>query len=180
MKRFFSVGSLLAAALLAGGIGSADAQAKLGYVNSQKLMAEAPGAAAAQQAFEREIAGYRTQVEALGKELERLQGDFEKQQSTLSEAVRKQRQQEFQQKFTQAQDSVQKLEQKAAQRQQQLGATLQPIMNRVKEAIEAVRKEGGFAMIFDAVNSGMVAADPTLEITDRVLARLRAAGTGSK
>lgn len=176
MKRFFSLGGILALALLVVGAGFAEAQTpKLGYIHSQRLVAEAPGAAAAREAFERDMAGYRAQVEALGQELEKLEADYQAQQATLSEAARQQRQQQFQQKFVTAQDSVAKLEQKAQERQAQFGETMKPIMERIDQAIEAVRREGEFAIIFDAGSSGMVAADPSLDVTDRVIARLKAA-----
>lgn len=181
MKRSFSLGGLLALALLVVGAGSADAQtSNLGYVYSQRLVQEAPGAAAAREAFERDMAGFRTQVEALGQELEKMEADYQAQQATLSEAARQQRQQQFQQKFVTAQDSVAKLEQKAQERQAQFSETMRPIMERIDQAIEAVRREGNFAIIFDAGSSGMVAADPALDITNRVLARLTAAPGGGE
>ncbi len=182
MKRFFSVGGLLTLALLAAGTGSAEAQGpKIGYVNTQELVAKAPGAAQAQQSFNQDMNAYRAQVQALGEELEKLQTDYEAQQATLSEAARQQRQQQFQQRFTAAQDSVQKLEQRAAQRQQQFNTTMQPIMDRIKAAIEAVRTEEKYALLFDAGDSGIIAADPALDATARVLAKLGvAAGTGNR
>lgn len=173
MKRFFSFGSLLAAALLVGGAGSAEAQAKIGYVNTQKLVAEAPGSKEAQQTLEREMGQYRTQVDSLEKSLQKMQEDFQKQEASLTAAVKQQRQQQLQQSFAAYQQRVGQLEQTAAQRQQQL---VEPIMKRIKDTIEVVRKEGGYAIIFDGGNSGMVAADPALDLTDRVLTRLRAGG----
>ncbi len=174
MKRFLSVGSLLAAALLAGEVGAAEAQVKIGYVNTQRLVAEAPGAKEAQQTLEREMSGYRTQVDSLEKNLQQMQADYQKQEASLTAAVKQQRQQAMQQSFATYQQRVGQLEQTAAQRQQQL---VEPVMKRVKDAIEAARREGGYAIIFDGGNSGMVAADPALDLTDRVLTRLRAGGT---
>ena len=51
---------------------------------------------------------------------------------------------------------------------------MQPILDRVKQAIEDVRIEGGYAMVFNAdQGSAIVAMDKNLDITDRVLAKLR-------
>ncbi|MDQ3388753.1 MAG: OmpH family outer membrane protein [Gemmatimonadota bacterium] len=176
MRHFFSSGTLLTVALLLGGVASASAQTpKLGYINTQKLIAEAPGAGAAQQAFERDMTAYRTQVQALEQELQRMQAEYQSQLSTLSETARQQRQQQMQQRFTAAQDSVGKLEQLASARQQQLGQTMQPIMAQIKTVIEAVRAQESYSIIFDAGDGGILAADPSLDLTDRVLARLRAA-----
>ena len=51
---------------------------------------------------------------------------------------------------------------------------MQPILDRVKEAIEDMRVEGGYSMIFNAdQGSPIVAVDKNLNVTERVLAKLR-------
>ena len=52
---------------------------------------------------------------------------------------------------------------------------MRPLMERIKKTIDTIRAEEGYAMIFDAgSNAGVVvAADKSLDITDRVLARLK-------
>lgn len=164
-------GGALVVAMLAFGATPASAQAlKLGYINSQKILTEAPGAREAQAAFERDMGRYRTQVDSMGRDLERLQADFEKQQATLSASAKQQRQQELQTKFTSYQQRVGELERTAQQRQQEL---VQPIMKKISDTIEEIRKEGGYSMIFDASAGVLITADPALDLTDRVLARLR-------
>lgn len=174
MKRLFSAGALLALALVAAGVPAAHAQTpfKIAFINSQRLLAEAPGSTEAQQTLQREQAGYRAQVDSMEKALQQLQTTYESQQATLSAAVKQQRQTEMQQRYTAYQQRVQQLEQTAQQRQAQL---VEPIMKRIRDTLEVMRKEGGYAMIFDASTSGVVAADTTLDITNQVLARLRAA-----
>jgi len=51
---------------------------------------------------------------------------------------------------------------------------VQPIMERVQKVISEIRTEDGYAMIFDAgSNAGvLVAADTTLNITNKVLAKM--------
>ena len=53
---------------------------------------------------------------------------------------------------------------------------LEPIQSRVTAVIEGIRAEGNFAIIFDitAPGSGIVTADKSLDLTDRVIARLQA------
>jgi outer membrane protein len=174
MKKGSWIGGALALVMLAVGAAPANAQAlKLGYINSQKILAEAPGAREAQAAFERDMGRYRTQVDSLERELERLQADFDKQQATLSATAKQQRQQEMQTKFVAYQQRVGELERTAQQRQQEL---VQPIMKKISDTIELIRKEGGYSMIFDASAGALITADPALDLTDRVLARMR--GTG--
>ena len=65
------------------------------------------------------------------------------------------------------------LRDKAAQREQEL---LAPIHGRVNAAIESVRAEGGFAIIFDvSANEGLiVAVDKALELSQKVIDKVKA------
>ncbi|NIQ59380.1 MAG: OmpH family outer membrane protein, partial [Gammaproteobacteria bacterium] len=62
-------------------------------------------------------------------------------------------------------------EQQAQARQQEL---MQPIMAKIERVLEEIREEQGYIMIFDAASSGLIAADPTLDLTSEVLQRLQA------
>jgi outer membrane protein len=154
--------------------GAAAAQAqqstRFAYVNSQRLIAEAPGTREAQQTLETEMQRFRTELETLESELETLQANFERQQSTLSPAVRQQRQQEMQQKFMAYQQRRMQLEETVQQRQAEL---VEPIMKRITDTIEQMRRDGGYAMIFDTSAGALITADPSLDLTDRVLTALR-------
>ncbi len=187
MKASFVTGGLLALMMVVGGMvpaaaqqrttdtppaGAAQQPTRFAYINSQRILAQAPGASEAQQSFEQDMARYRTEVENLGRELEQMQSEFERQQGTLTPAVRQQRQQEMQQRFQTYQQRVSELEQTAQRRQAEL---VEPIMKRISEVIEQIRTEGNYAMIFDASAGSLITADPSLDLTERVLARLRTA-----
>lgn len=200
--RFFHTGLIVAAGLALAAAAPAQAQTlKFGYINSQKILAEAPGAIDAQKRFEQEMTGFRGEIQPMEKRLETLQKgletqaqalqklvqDYEKQQSTLTADARQAREQEilqkqeafesqrgeYQQQLLTYQQKRQELEQKAQQRQQ---ALVEPIMKQVSQVIEDLREEGNYAMIFDVAGGTMlVAADPALDLSEQVLARLKTA-----
>jgi outer membrane protein len=181
MKRFFLLGAVCSAMLIAGAPVSLEAQARgaqpaatqatrFAFVNSQRILAEAPSAREAQQTFERDMQRFRIEVDSLEQALETSQADFQRQQATLSPTVRQQRQQEIQQQFITYQQRVQELEQTAQRRQAEL---IEPVMQRISEVIEQVRREGNYAMIFDASAGALITADPALDLTDRVISRLQ-------
>lgn len=172
MKRILSVGFLGAlAALLAGAAPAGAQQMKIGFVNTQQILAQLPGAQEAQATLQREQQGYRAQLDTLEQRLQAMQDELERQGTTLSEAARQQRQTELQNQFAQYQQRTAQLQQTAQQRQQQL---LEPLMRRVSDAIDAVRREGGFSVIVDSQANFIVAVDPALDITQRVVDRVRA------
>jgi outer membrane protein len=174
MNRFFVGLSGLLAAILLIGAGSAEAQTvRLGYIDTQRILAEAPGTGEAQRAFEQDMERYRTELERLEAELETLQENLERQQATMSATVRQERQQEIQQRFIAYQTRRMELEETAQERQAEL---VGPIMERIMTVIEEIRIEGNYGMIFDAAAGALIAADRNLDLTEQVLQRLRVAG----
>jgi outer membrane protein len=180
MKRFLFVGAALSAVMFAaptaagaqarGAQPAAAPAARLAFINSQRILAEAPGARDAQQTFEREMQRHRIEVDSLEQGLEQAQQDFQRQQATLSPQVRQQRQQEMQQQFAVYQQRVAELEQAAQRRQSEL---VEPVMRQITDTIEQIRREGNYAMIFDASAGGLITADPAFDLTQRVIERLR-------
>ena len=68
---------------------------------------------------------------------------------------------------------AQELQQKAQAREPEL---LAPLQQKVNAVIEAIRAEGNYALIFDVSAQGgnIVAADRSLDLTDRVIEKLKA------
>ncbi len=170
MRRFASiaVGSLLALALAAPV--QAQSNIKIGYINSQQIIQEAPGAQQAQQQLQQQLSEYRSEVQQMGEELQQMIEQYEQQQMTLSEQARQSREEEIRQQQQEYQDRIQQLENQAAQRQQELVA---PIMERINAVIEDIRREGNYTMIFDVAAQGIIAADPGLDLTPEVIRRLK-------
>ncbi len=165
----------LAFTIIAFGTAAAQGGAKIAYVNSQEIIAAAPGRAEAEAQIQKDMNSYRDQVQKMGDSLNTLIASYTKSESTLSEAARTAKQKEIQDKEREYQQRVQGLEQKAQQRQAEL---IRPIMEKINSIIEQVRSEEGYAMVFDAGNQSgvVVAADSSLDITDKVIARLKASG----
>lgn len=153
---------------------SAQAQAapvKLGYVNTEALMAAAPGRAAAEAQYNREVTAFQKQQQTWADSLRKQYEAYQKAEPTLT-AAKKTSEQERLGKLQQDLTNLNTLgEQKIQQRQNEV---LAPLMEIVRGAIDEIRAEGGYAMIFSAdQNSPIVAADKNLDLTDRVVARLK-------
>jgi len=170
MKRSMFAGLLGAAAALAMAVAPAGAQTlKIGFVNSQRILAEAPGVQQVQQTLQAEMTRLRAPLDSMEQRLNAANTAFQQQQATLTPQAREQRQSELQQQFAAYQARGQQLQEQAQQRQQQL---VQPVMQQINQAIEALRREGAFTMIVDSSQGGIVTVDPALDLTDRVLQRL--------
>ena len=178
MRHFSRTAMAVLVAALAPIAAQAQQPVKLAYINSQQLLAQAPGRTEAEALYEREAGTFRQQVQRMGDSLNAMVAAYDKEAVTLSPAAKETRQKAIRDREAGYQRRAQEIEQKMAQRQQEL---VQPIMDRVQAAINDIRVEDGYAMIFDAAASApvLVAADKSLDITDKVLARLRATASAN-
>ena len=151
---------------------------KVAYINSQVLLASAPGRAEAEATYEREANGYRAQVQRMGDSLNTLIQAYDKDVVTLSPTAKETRQKAIRDKEAEYQRRAQELEQRMNARQAEL---VQPIMDRVQQALNDIRTEDGYTIIFDVAAAApvIVSADKNLDITEKVLARLRTMGTAT-
>jgi len=172
------IGALLATSTAFVGPTAAEAQTqlKVAYINSEAILAQAPGARAAMDQFQRELADMQAELQPRAQELDQMIADYQAQALALSDTAKSMREQAIQQKDAQLQQEAAGMQQQAEARQQQL---LQPVMDRISEVIEAVRVEGEYALVFDAAAGGLVAADPELDLTETVIARLQAGAAGT-
>lgn len=171
--RRIALAPLTLALLLAAG--TLEAQTlKIGYINSQQLLQNAPGAAEANQAFQDDLLSFEAEAQQLQEELVRMQQQLEQQQLTLSPEARRNREQLIQQTAQDAQIRMAELDQQANTRRAQL---VQPVMDRISEVIEQIREEGNYSLILDVAAGSIIAADPALDLTDEVIRRLQAAAT---
>ena len=144
---------------------------KVAYVQTSVLLDQAPGRAEAEAQFDKETGGYRDQIKRMSDSLNAMIADFQKRSTSLTATARETQGKGIQAKEAEYQRRTQELEQKAQGRQNEL---VQPILDKIKGAIEEVRVEGGYAMIFNAdQGSPIVAVDKSLNVTDRVLSKLK-------
>lgn len=150
--------------------------ARIGYINSAVILAQAPGRVEAEAQFEREVGVYRQQIQRMDDSLKTLMAAFDRDAPKLDSAAREARRTSIGRRETEYQGRARGLDSTMQARQAEL---VKPIMQRVQTVIEAIRAEDGYAVILDvgAQVSVVVAADKKLDLTDRVLQRLKAQGT---
>lgn len=184
MKRFVrsALGGLAAVAVATGGLAGQTDSATVGappagtqfvFVNTQAILPQVPGAQEAQSTFNQELQQYQAEVETIQAEVDSLMAAYRRQEAMLTPQVKEQRQQEILQKQQELQSRAAELDQRATARQQEL---LKPLFDRIGQAVETIRTEKDYTIVFDIAGSGVVAADPSLDITGLVLQRLREQG----
>jgi outer membrane protein len=172
MPRLQSV--LLAGAAMALMATPAAAQTSTGmriaFIDSRKIIAEAPGAAEAQATFEREMTRWHSELEQLEAEINTLLRTYEQQQVMWTPDRRQQQADIIRQKQREFDTRADQLERQAATRQAEL---VDPIMDRVSGVIEEFRKEAGYDFILDVSGGTIIAADPRHDMTAQIITRLK-------
>lgn len=141
---------------------------KLGYVEVEEIITIIPDKAKAQAAlteYSKELEG---QLQTMNQEFEKKYQEYETNYQTWGEAVRKDKEKEI----TSLQQRIQEFQVSAQQdlqaKEQEL---LQPIYNKINEAIKQVGDENGYTYIYD--NSTLLyKSDDAENITDQVKTKL--------
>ncbi|HEY4733295.1 MAG TPA: OmpH family outer membrane protein [Gemmatimonadaceae bacterium] len=181
MRALIRAGSVaLATSLMFAGMAGAQAPTaasptKIGYINSAVILQQAPGRAEAEAQFDREVGVYRQQIQRMDDSLKTMMAAFDRDAPKLDSATRQSRRTTIGQREIEYQGRARGLDSTMQARQAQL---VKPIMERVQAVIETLRAEEGYAVILDvgAQVSVVVAADKSLDLTERVLGRLKSQG----
>jgi outer membrane protein len=150
---------------------------KIGYIDSQRVMAQAPGAQEVRDSLNKAMDGFRQQLQPLQDSLQQLMNEYQQQQSVMTPQRRQQQEDLIRQKQQEFQQRQQALQQQAQQKQQDL---MKPITDRIQVVLDDIRRQQGFVIIFDAASSGIITADPSLDLTNEVIQRLQALSGKSK
>lgn len=141
---------------------------KFGKVNTQKIMQSMPEVAKANGEMEALQKQKENDMKAMQDELQRKADEYQKGQSTMNATAKQQKETELQtlnQKMQQAyQDAQQELQKKSNE-------LMQPIVEKVRNAISAVGKAGGYTYIFEdgaAVYTGDNVKDVTADVTAKL------------
>ncbi len=171
MQRVILISGILAVLGAPGIQAAAQSPLKIGYINSQVIIAEDPAATAAQEQFLREMVPFQSELRGLEEDIADLIARYQAQQITLTANVRRTRQDEITQKQQAYQERMAQIEAEAARRQQEL---VQPIMERINNIIQQIRSDGAYTFIFDVAGGGLIAADESFDLTSEVQERLAA------
>ena len=154
------------AAVLCGWAVLASAQTpKIGFVNTERVFREAAPAKRAQQKLEREFAARNTELAKLEKQGRDLQGELERDNVTMTEAVRREKERQLADASRSFQRLQRELREDLNQRRNEALAGVQESATRVINQIAEQER-------FDLILQEAVFASGKIDITDKVIKAL--------
>jgi outer membrane protein len=141
------------------------ADAKIGFVNTEKLLREAPLSVAAQKKLEREFAARDQELQKMAKQARDLQAQLDKDGVTMSDSDRKNKERDLGKLNRDLQRQGREFrEDLNLRRNEELGQ----IQERARKAIQDIARAEKFELIVEQA----VYFDPKIDITDRVMKSL--------
>ena len=137
---------------------------KFGTVNTQTIMQALPEIAKINGELEAQSKTYQNDLKSMQDEPQRPSDAYEKAKSTMNATAQQQKEQELQTLYQKIQQTYQDNQQALQKKQQEL---MQPVLTKVRNAINNVGKTGGYTFIFEdgvAVYSGTNVEDVTAKV----------------
>jgi Skp family chaperone for outer membrane proteins len=154
---------------------SAAAPQRFAYVDTRTILDAAPGRAEAEAELQKEAVSWEAEIKKMQDQMTAMVADFQKKSGTMTAAERDKQTGIIQAKQGEFQKRNDAINAEADHRRTEM---LQPILDQVKIALEDVRQAAGVDAIFDvSQNATIVAVNKNLNLSDRVIARLRVLGT---
>jgi len=156
---------LLAALPLHLPVAAAQAENKLGFVNTERILREAAPAVRAQKKIEAEFSKRDQEMARLTDQLKRMQDELEKQGVTMAENQRRTKEREFGELNRDFQRRQREFREDLNQRRNEELAQVVEQANRVIRQIAEQEK-------YDIIFQDAVYANPRIDITERVIKAL--------
>jgi outer membrane protein len=163
MKKIFLISALLAGVIVA------QAQVKLGHLNSNELLALMPESISMQEDLQTYAKGLESQLTAMQAEYESKVAEYQQNESTFSDIVKEDKIREvesIQQRILEFQKSAQ---QSLSEKELEL---FTPIRDKATNAIQEVAKEAGFTYVFDLGAGSLLYVNESQDILPLVKAKL--------
>jgi len=161
MKKL--VAALIAVLLLAA---PALAEVKIGYVDLQKALNSSKAGVAAKKEIGEQVKKFEAEFKAKQDELLKLKADLEKQAVLLSDSAKAQKERDYQQNVK----DLQRFQKDAKDDLQQRDAAhTKRIINELYKVLQKLGKDGGYTMILEKSQGGVIYADSAIDLTAQLI-----------
>jgi outer membrane protein len=158
--------SLLALALLTSALSISAAEVKVGYVQVDKILQDAPQTAESGKKLEKEFSPRSQELDRMQKQIKDLQTTLDKESLTLSESARRDKERDLSNIKIEFQRKQRELREDVNLRKNEELSLLQ---DRINKAVTTVSEAEGYDLV---VYGGVAYASKKVDITDKVLKAL--------
>lgn len=141
---------------------------KAGLVDIQAAILQTEQGKAAKARIEQEAEGKRKKLLDMQSELKKLDEDFQKQQSVLSEDAKAAKMKEFQSKMENLRRAQMNFEQEVRQKEQE---ETQKIFHKIHDIVDEVAKKRGYEIVFEKGSGAILYAAKIDDLTSEIVSQ---------
>ncbi|MFN3344224.1 MAG: OmpH family outer membrane protein [Chloroherpetonaceae bacterium] len=170
--KSFLVGFGLAVGFMLGVGASGAGDAKVGYVDTDNVIAQLPDSKGVQEKMKKMQEGAEAEMQKMAKDLQAAFEEYERKKTTMTEDAKKKKEEELLSKRQQLEEFRY---QKQNELQKKTGELLKPIEDKVMKAVEKVAKQYGYSIVLNkgGVANPVLYGDKTHDLTFKVLDALK-------
>lgn len=167
MKKQFKVALVAICMLFVGSF--ANAQSKIGYINFQALVTQMPEYKTVTDQINIYQKQFIDQGTAMQNELQTKGQAFQKENATMTDAIRTAKQSELQDMSKRIQDFQNDAQQKVEAKSNELS---KPLIDKARAAVTAVAKEKGYNYVLDSSQTTLIVSPETDDLLASVKLKL--------
>jgi outer membrane protein len=147
-------------------------ETKVGYIDSDRIIAQYEGAIDAKRQLDEDIAKFEARADSLKTEYEQAKSEYESQQLTLSEEGKRAKAAEVDQRKQRYDAYLGEVYGKNGRIDQRNQELISPIVQKIDSMVSRTALEEGFSVVLDMTKAGIVYAEPGLDLTQLVIDEL--------
>lgn len=145
---------------------------KLGYVDTDRVIAESNEAAEISRLFNLDIQNWKTQLRTMNDEIKGMERAYEIDKLTKNEAAKTEAKAKIETKKAEAGRFIEEYFGDGGKQEQRYNELLEPLTIKIHNIIMKIAQDEDYSMIFDVSLGTVLYAKPTMDLTDLVIQEL--------
>lgn len=166
-RRWVFLGAIVAV-FTASASWAADSSIRLGFVDLQAVISQSKEGQTAMEKVKAEAAEKQKEISAKEAEIKQMDTDLQKQASVLSEAAKKDREEEIRRKLRDLKRVTEDVNRDLAKRE---GEMVNDLLRDLTALIRDYGKEKGYTLIVEKGQSGVIYGNDTADLTKEIIER---------
>ena len=157
--------AFIASMLLLNGFARAE-ETKIGVIDMQRAIQTSETGKKAKAELESAFNKKKKELQGEESNLKKLQEDFQKKQSALSESAKKEQQAKLQEKFMKYQELLQKSQAEIQKKEQEMS---EPIIRKIREKVAEIAKKKGYTLVLEKNENVVLFSQEKDDLTEEVM-----------
>ncbi len=166
MNKAATIVFVMSVLILNAGVSRASDDFKLGIVDMQRAIQTSETGKKAKAELELAFNKKKKELQTEEAALKKLQEDFQKKQSALSESAKKEQQAKMQERFMKYQELLQKSQTEIQKKEQEMS---EPIIKKIREKVAEIAKKKNYSLILEKNENLVIFYQDKDDVTEEVI-----------